>query len=98
MQIDENGQSDINIDDKIKRQKTIQPEELGFKFIRIDPKKEDSNIFKDMNKRVTREWEGGGLPCPLLETGKSCHNIQKKCPENGHVWSSPALKTSWSHA
>ena len=34
-----------NIDCKIKRQKAIE-QELGSKFIRIDPDKEDFNIFR----------------------------------------------------
>ena len=40
IEIDEVGHSYRNIDDKIKRQKVAEPE-LGCKFIRIDPDKED---------------------------------------------------------
>ena len=43
MEIDENGHCDKNIDYKIKRQKAIE-QELGCKFIRIDPDKEDFDI------------------------------------------------------
>ena len=40
IEIDENGHSDRNIDYEIKRQKAIE-QELGCKFIRTDPDKED---------------------------------------------------------
>ena len=48
-QIDENGHSSRNIDSKIKRQKAIE-RKLICKFIRIDPEKEDFNIFRTINK------------------------------------------------
>ena len=48
IEIDENVHSDRNIDYKIKRQKAIE-QELGCKFIRIDPDKEDFDIFKAVN-------------------------------------------------
>ena len=38
IEIDENRQSDINIDYQIKRQKAIE-QELNFKFIKTDPAK-----------------------------------------------------------
>ena len=44
-----NGQSDINIDYEIKRQKAIE-QELDCKFIRTDPDKEGFNIFKANNE------------------------------------------------
>ena len=43
--IDENEQSNRNIEYEIKRQKAIE-EELGCEFIRINLEKEDFNIFK----------------------------------------------------
>ena len=46
---DENGNSDINIDYKIKRQKAIG-QELSCKFIRIDLHKEDFDIFRAINE------------------------------------------------
>ena len=49
IEIDENGQSYRNIDYKIKRQKAIE-KELGCKFIRIYPEKEDFNTFRAINK------------------------------------------------
>ena len=49
IEIDKNGQSDRNIDSKIKRQKTIE-QELGCKFIRIDPGKEDFHVFRATNE------------------------------------------------
>ena len=48
IEIDENRHSNRNIDDKIKRQKAI--EKLGFIFIRIDPDKEDFDIFRAINE------------------------------------------------
>ena len=45
IEIDENNHSDRNINYKIKRQKAIE-QKLGYKFIRIDPDKEDFHIFK----------------------------------------------------
>ena len=49
IEIDENGSSDRNIDNEIKRQKTIE-QNLGCKFIRIDPEKENFDVFKAINK------------------------------------------------
>ena len=49
IEIDENGSSDRNIDNEIKRQKTIE-QKLGCKFIRIDPDKENFDVFKAINK------------------------------------------------
>ena len=45
IEIDENEQSNRNIEYEIKRQKAIE-EELGCEFIRINLEKEDFNIFK----------------------------------------------------
>ena len=49
VEIDEKRHSDGNIDYEIKRQKPIK-QELGCKFIRIDPDKEDFHIFRAINK------------------------------------------------
>ena len=49
VEIDENGRSDRNIDRKIKRQRVIE-QELGCKFIRIDPDEEDFDIFRAINE------------------------------------------------
>ena len=49
VEIDENGHSDRNIDRKIKRQRVIE-QELGCKFIRIDPDEEDFDIFRAINE------------------------------------------------
>ena len=49
IEIDENGHSSGNIDYKIKRQNAIE-QELDFKFIRIDPDKEDFDIFRAINE------------------------------------------------
>ena len=45
IEIDENGHSSRNIDNEIKRQKPIE-QELSCKFCRIDPDKEDFDIFR----------------------------------------------------
>ena len=45
IEIDENEQSNRNIEYEIKRQKAIE-EELGCEFFRINLEKEDFNIFK----------------------------------------------------
>ena len=49
IEIDENGHSNRNIDDEIKRQRATE-QELSCKFIRIDLEKKDFNIFKTVNK------------------------------------------------
>ena len=49
IEIDENRHSDRNIDYEIKRQKPIK-QELGCKLIRIDPGKEEFDIFRAINK------------------------------------------------
>ena len=46
IEIDETEHSDLNIDYEIKKQKATE-QELNCEFIRIDPDKEDFNIFKD---------------------------------------------------
>ena len=48
-EVDENDQSDRNVDSEIKRKNTIQ-QELECEFIRIDPDKDDCNIFGAINK------------------------------------------------
>ena len=49
IEIDENGHSNRNIDYEIKRQKAIE-QEICYEFIRIDPEKEDLDIFKAINE------------------------------------------------
>ena len=49
IKINENGLSNRNIHFEIKRQKAIE-QELGCKFIRIDPDQKNSNIFKGINE------------------------------------------------
>ena len=48
IEIDKNGHSDKNIDYEIKRLKAIE-QGLGCEFVRIDPDKEDFDIFKAIN-------------------------------------------------
>ena len=45
MKFDGNGHKDRNIDYEIKIQKAVE-QELGCKFIRIDPDKEDFHVFR----------------------------------------------------
>ena len=49
IEIDDNGHSNRNIDYEIKRQKPIE-QKLGCKFIRIDPNKEDFDIFRTISE------------------------------------------------
>ena len=49
IEIDENGHSDSNFDFEIKIQKVMQ-QELGGKFITIDPDKEEFDIFRIINE------------------------------------------------
>ena len=49
IEIDENGHSNRNIENEIKRQKAIE-QELDCKFTKIDSDKEDFDIFKTINE------------------------------------------------
>ena len=49
IEIDENGHKDKNIDYEIKRHKSKE-QELGCKFVTIDPQKEDFDIFRPINE------------------------------------------------
>ena len=49
IEIDENERSDRNIGYELKRQKTIE-QEFDCKLIRIDPDKEDFDIFRVINE------------------------------------------------
>ena len=49
MEIDENRHSNRYIDYEIKKQKVIE-QETGCKFIRIDPDKEEFDIFRAINE------------------------------------------------
>ena len=49
IEIDENGQSKGNTKYEMKRQKAIE-QELCFQFIRIDPDKEDFDIFRAIHE------------------------------------------------
>ena len=53
IKIDENEHSDKNIDYKIKIKKAIE-QEPDCKFIRIDPDKEEINIFSAFNEIFRR--------------------------------------------
>ena len=53
IELDENGHSDRNIDYEIKQQKTIE-QELGCKFIRTDPDKEDFEIFRSIKQSTKK--------------------------------------------
>ena len=49
VEVDEQGHNDRDIDYEIKRQKAIE-KELGCEFIRINPTKENFNIFAEIGK------------------------------------------------
>ena len=49
IEIDENGHSDRNVNHEIKRQKAIE-QKLGYKFLRIDPDKEEFDIVRAINE------------------------------------------------
>ena len=49
IETDENGHSNRNIENEIKRQKAIE-QELDCKFTKIDSDKEDFDIFKTINE------------------------------------------------
>ena len=49
LEVDERGQNDIDIDYEIERQKSLE-KELGCKFIRTNPAKENFNIFVEIGK------------------------------------------------
>ena len=49
IEIDENGHSNRNIENEIKRQKAIE-QELDCKFTKVDSDKEDFDIFKTINE------------------------------------------------
>ena len=49
IEIDENGHIKRNIAYEIKRQKSID-QELGYKFIKIDPDKKHFDIFRAINE------------------------------------------------
>ena len=49
IEIDENGHSNRNIGYEIKRQKATE-QELGCRFVRSDPEKEDFEIFRAINE------------------------------------------------
>ena len=49
IETNENGHSDRNINNKVKRQKVIE-QELGCKFIRIDWDKKELDIFRTINE------------------------------------------------
>ena len=52
IKIDQNRHSDRNIEYKLQRQKAIE-QELGFKFVRIEPDKENFDMFRTTNEIFT---------------------------------------------
>ena len=50
IEIDEDGHSNRNVDYKLNRQRAIE-QELGCKFIRIDPDKEDFENFGTVSEK-----------------------------------------------
>ena len=39
----------------------------------------------NQHKIQVRNWRGGGHPCPFSKIGKKCPNLEKKCPDRGHL-------------
>ena len=82
IETDENGHSDRNIDSEIKRQKSIE-QELVCKFIKIDPNKEDFDIFRAINeifrhfKQSTKKTLMNKIPSRLLGLEFKSDNIIK---------------------
>ena len=82
IEIDKNGHSNRKIDYEIKRQKAIE-QELGCKFIRIDPDKEDFDIFRTINKTLrhikqsTRKTLTNKISTRLLGLESKSDNIIK---------------------
>ena len=47
------------------------------------------NFWFSTVTRVTRGgmgWRKGSLPFPFSKIGKKCPNLEKKCPNCGHLW------------
>ena len=51
MEIDEYNHEDRDTGCEIERQKALE-KELGYKFIRINPDKDNFNVFKATNERI----------------------------------------------
>ena len=62
IEIDENGHSHRDINYEINRQKAIE-QELSCRFIRVDPDKEDFDIFRAINEifRHIKQWNKNTL-------------------------------------
>ena len=43
-------------------------------------------IHKYASRRVTIGGGGGGLPCPFSKIEKNYPNLEKECPDFGHLW------------
>ena len=41
---------------------------------------------KCINRPVGGGEGGGGLPNPFLKIGKNSSNLEKECPDCGHLW------------
>ena len=68
-------------------QKQINNTKLKMKFYDKN-KKPEGEVFvlkNNVNRRVTRRWEGGALPCHFLKIQKSALIWRKKCPDCGHL-------------
>ena len=80
IEIDENWHNDRNIVYQIIRQKAIG-QDLGWEFIRIEPDKEDIDIFEVINKifrhikqlpnQLTKQWAKKALVAEISMTFKN---------------------------
>ena len=91
IEVDEKGHKDRNINDEIQRQKALE-KELGCEFIRINPDKENFNIFKAINeihRQIKESIKKSGKKSLIDEISdkllrlkfKSNNSIKTKCLE-----------------
>ena len=61
----------------IKKQQNINSNSFNYNIFYLE-----NGLIQASNQRR----EGGGLPCPFLKIGKKFPNLEKKCPDCGHLW------------
>ena len=53
---------------------------------RIESSRSKFCICQARNYRGGGGEGGGGFPCPFSNIEKKCLNLEKKCPDCGHLW------------
>ena len=81
IKIDQNGHGDRNINYETKKQKERE-QKFGFKFIRINPDKEDFDIFRTISETVTAYLSGytGRIYFRLsyiFNTSRNCYKVKR---------------------